>query len=108
VKHGHATHADDMKHWNGMDKKTAHAILNQVKIGMYFSTAKINEALYVTGDLDVHKIAPRSCQALRSDGLESCYVRSSSLEDEGIGGGFKWSVDWNRKRNSSEAGGIEK
>jgi hypothetical protein len=91
-----------------MDKGQAHALLNQVKLGMYVSQGKINEALYTTGDLDVHKIAPRPCQTLRSNGLESCYVRSSSLEDEGIGGGFKWSVDWNRKRNSSEAGGIEK
>lgn len=91
-----------------MDKGQAHALLNQVKLGMYVSQGKINEALYTTGDLDVYKIAPRSCQALRSDGPESCYVRSSSLEDAGIGGGFKWSVDWNRKRNSSEAGGIEK
>jgi len=91
-----------------MDKRQAHALLNQVKLGMYVSQGKINEALYTTGDLDVHKIAPRPCQALRSDGNESIYRRSSSLEDEGIGGGFKWSVDWNRKRNSSEAGGIEK
>jgi len=97
-----------MKHWNGMDKMTAHAILNQVKMGFHFSTAKINEALYETGDLDVQKIAPRPCQTLRSNGNESIYSRSSTLEDAGIGSGFKWSVDWNRKRNSSEAGGIEK
>jgi hypothetical protein len=91
-----------------MDRGQAHALLNQVKLGMYFSQAKINEALYVTGDLDVHKIAPAACRALRQDGLESCYVRSRSLEDEGIGSGFKWSVDWNRKRNSNEIGEIEK
>lgn len=91
-----------------MDKGQAHALLNQVKLGMYVSQAKINEALYTTGDLDVHKIAPRLSSPPRKDGLESCYVRSRSLEDEGIGGGFKWSVDWNRKRNSSEAGGAEK
>jgi hypothetical protein len=91
-----------------MDRGQAHALLNQLKLGMYVSQAKINEALYTTGDLDVHRIAPKACRPLRSDGLESCYVRSRSLEDEGIGGGFKWSVDWDRKRNSKEAGGIEK
>jgi hypothetical protein len=91
-----------------MDKGQAHALLNQVKLGMYVSQAKINEALYVTGDLDVQQIAPRACTALRKDGPQSCYVRSSTLEDEGIGGGFSWSMDWNRKRNSNEIGGIEK
>ena len=91
-----------------MDKGQAHALLNQVKLGMYVSQAKINEALYITGDLDVHKIAPRPCRALREDGFESCYVRSSSLEDEGIGGGFKWSVDWNQRRNSNEIERSEK
>ena len=84
-----------------MDKGQAHALLNQVKLGMYVSQAKINEALYVTGDLDVQQIAPRACSPLRKDGPQSCYVRSSSLEDEGVGGGFSWSMDWHRKRNSN-------
>ena len=91
-----------------MNLSTAHAILNQVKLGMYFSEEKINEALYTTGDLDVHKIAPRACRTLREDGLQSCYVRSRSLDDEGIGEGFKWSMDWNRKRNSNEIERTEK
>jgi len=91
-----------------MNLSTAHAILNQVKLGMHFSDAKINEALYTTGDLDVQKIAPRACRTLREDGLQSCYVRSSSLEDAGIGGGFKWSMDWDRKRNSNQAAGVKK
>jgi len=91
-----------------MNISTAHAILNQVKLGMHFSDAKINEALYTTGDLDVQQIAPRACRTLREDGLQSCYVRSSQMEDQGIGEGFKWSLDWNRKRNSSQVGGIEK
>jgi hypothetical protein len=91
-----------------MDKGQAHALLNQLKMGMYVSQGKINEALYTTGDLDVTKLAPKACSALRSDGPQSCYVRSSTLEDEGIGEGFKWSMDWNRKRNSSQVGGIEK
>ena len=91
-----------------MNISTAHAILNQVKLGMHFSDAKINEALYTTGDLDVQQIAPRACRTLREDGLQSCYVRSRSLDDEGIGEGFKWSMDWNRKRNSSQVEGIER
>ena len=91
-----------------MEKNTAHAILNQVKMGMYFSQGKINEALYTTGDLDVNKLSSTPCRTLRTDGPESCYVRSSSLEDAGVGGGFKWSLDWDRKRNSSQAEGDEK
>jgi hypothetical protein len=91
-----------------MDKGQAHALLNQLKLGMYVSQSRINEALYTTGDLDVNNFAPKACRPLRTDGLESCYVRSSSLEDEGIGGGFNWTMDWNRKRNSGEIGGIEK
>lgn len=91
-----------------MDKGQAHALLNQLKLGMYVSEGKINEALYITGDLDINKLAPKACRPLRTDGPQSCYVRSSSLEDEGIGGGFKWSMDWDRKRDSNQAGGIEK
>ena len=91
-----------------MNISTAHAILNQVKLGMHFSQGKINEALYVTGDLDITKLAPTSCRSLCTDGPQSCYVRSSSLENEGIGEGFKWSMDWNRKRNSNETEGVER
>jgi len=91
-----------------MDKGTAHAILNQVKLGMYFSKEKINEALFTTGDLDINQLTSTTCRPLRKDGPESCYVRSSSLEDEGIGGGFKWSVDWDRKRNSNEIEGVKR
>ena len=83
-----------------MDKGKAHAILNQVKLGMYFSQEKINEALYVTGDLDVFSIAPTTCRTLRKDGNESRFIRSRSLESAGIGEGFKWSMDWNRRRDS--------
>jgi len=86
----------------------AHALLNQLKLGMYVSEGKINEALYVTGDLDINKLAPAPCRTLRTDGPESCYVRSRTLEDEGIGEGFKWSMDWNRKRNSNENQRIER
>lgn len=91
-----------------MDKAQAHALLNQVKLGLYVSEGKINEALYTTGDLDVYKIAPKACRPLRIDGAQSCYVRSSTLEDEGIGEGFKWTVDWNRKRDSSQDSGDKK
>jgi hypothetical protein len=91
-----------------MDKGQAHALLNQLKLGMYVSQGKINEALYTTGDLDVNKLSSTPCRTLRTDGPQSCYVRSSSLEDAGVGGGFKWSLDWDRKRNSSEIEGAEK
>lgn len=91
-----------------MDKGQAHALLNQVKLGMYVSPTKINEALYVTGDLDVYRIAPKACRPLRSDGLESCYVRTSQMEYEEIEGGSYWTMDWNRKRNSKEIGGTGK
>jgi len=85
-----------------MDKGMAHAVLNQVKLGMYASDARINEALYHTGDLDIAKLAPKACQPLRSDGPQSCYVRSSSVESEGIGSGFNWSMDWHSKRSSGK------
>jgi len=89
-------------------KGEAHAILNQVKLGMYFSKEKINEALYTTGDLDVSQLTTKASGTLRTDGPQSCYVRSSSLEDAGVGIGFKWSVDWDRKRNSNEIEGVER
>jgi hypothetical protein len=91
-----------------MNKSMAHAILNQVKLGMYFSKEKINEALFTTGDLDINQLTPKACRTLREDGPQSCYVRSSSLESEGIGSGFKWSVDWNSKRSSNEVEGVER
>jgi len=91
-----------------MNKGMAHAILNQVKLGMHFSQGKINEALFATGDLDINQLTPKACRTLRTDGYESCYVRSRSLEDEGIGSGFKWSLDWNSKRNSNENKRIER
>ena len=91
-----------------MHKGEAHAILNQVKLGMYFSKEKINEALFTTGDLDINQLTPKASGTLRKDGNESCYVRSSSLESEGIGGGFKWSVDWNSKRSGSETQGVQR
>lgn len=91
-----------------MNISTAHAILNQVKLGMHFSQGKINEALYVTGDLDINKLSPTSCRTLRTDGLQSIYSRSSTLEDEGIGEGFKWSMDWDRKRDSSQVEGVKR
>ena len=90
-----------------MEKGQAHALLNQVKLGMYVSQSKINEALYTTGDLDINQLTPKTCRPLRTDGYESCYVRSRTLEDEGIGGGFSWSMDWHRKRNSNQIEGIK-
>lgn len=89
-----------------MNKGMAHAILNQVKLGMHFSQGKINEALFVTGDLDVKQLTPKAGGTLRNDGLESCYVRSSQMEYEEIEGRSYWSMDWNRKRNSNEIEGV--
>ena len=91
-----------------MTRYEAHALLNQTKLGMYVSKTKINEALYITGDLDVLSIAPTACRALREDGYESRYVRTRSLESAGIGEGFKWSMDWNSKRSGSKDKGIER
>ena len=91
-----------------MTKYEAHAILNQVKAGLYFSEGKINKSLFLTGDLDVLSIAPTACRALREDGYESRYVRTRSLESAGIGEGFKWSVDWNSRRSGSKDKGIER
>ena len=91
-----------------MEKNTAHAILNQVKLGMYFSQGKINEALYITGDLDINKLTSAPCGPLRTDGPQSCYVRSSQMEYEEIEGRSYWSMDWNRRRNSNEIEGIVK
>ncbi len=90
-----------------MDKGQAHAILNQVKLGMYFSQGKINEALYITGDLDINKLTPKACRPLRTDGNQSCYVRTREIEDSGIGEGFSWSMDWNSKRSGSKDKGVE-
>ena len=59
-----------------MTKYQAHALLNQIKLGMYASPSQINEALFVTGDLDVLNIAPKVDRPLLNYGLESCYVRS--------------------------------
>ena len=72
-----------------MDRGQAHALLNQVKLGMYVSQAKINEALYTTGDLDVQTIAPPSCRSI--------YSRSTDLGDC-----LSWTEEWNRKRNLIE------
>ena len=76
-----------------MDKGQAHALLNQVKMGMYFPESKINEALYVTGDFDVHKIAPKACKSIYSKSTE-------------LGTCLSFSEEWNRKRNAIE--GVDK
>jgi len=76
-----------------MNKSTAHAILNQVKLGMHFTEAQVLQALYVTGDLDIHTIAPRTCKSI--------YARSTDLGDC-----LSWSEDWKRKRNLIE--GVKK
>lgn len=76
-----------------MNKSTAHAILNQVKLGMHFTEAQVLQALYVTGDLDIQTIAPRTCKSI--------YARSTDLGDC-----LSWSEDWKRKRNLIE--GVKK
>ena len=93
-----------------MTNYEAHAILNSVKLGLfkYFTDKQITQALVVTGDLDVCKVAQRVDRTLREDGTESCYVRTSQMEYEEIEGRSYWSMDWNRRRNSSEIKGAGK
>jgi len=76
-----------------MEKRKAHALLNQVKLGMYVSQENINVALYMTGDLDIQTIAPKSCRSI--------YSRSTELDDC-----LSWSEDWKRKRNAIQ--GVKK
>jgi len=82
-----------------MTKDRAHEILDNYKSS---SLINIRQALIATGDLDVYEDPSRPSRALRQDGLESCYVRSRQIEGEGIGEGFKWTLDWHRKRNRTE------
>ena len=82
-----------------MDKQQAHEILDNYKSS---SLINIRNALIVTGDLDVHQDPTVPSRALRKDGAESCYVRSRTIEGEGIGEGFNWTLDWHRKRNRTE------
>lgn len=82
-----------------MNKQEAHKILDNYKSNSLIS---INRALIATGDLDVYQDPTRPSRALRQDGLESCYVRLREMQSAGIGEGFNWTMDWNRKRNRSE------
>ena len=82
-----------------MTKDRAHEILDNYKSS---SLINIRHALIATGDLDVHQDPTLPSRALRQDGLESCYVRTREMDGTGIGEGFKWTLDWNRKRNRSE------
>ena len=59
-----------------MTKYQAHALLNQHKLGMYVTPSQVNEALFITGDLDVHSIAPKVDQPLCRYGPESRYLRT--------------------------------
>ena len=43
-----------------MTKERAHKILDLRKLGFYFAQSVINEALYVTGDLNEQNNRPRS------------------------------------------------
>ena len=82
-----------------MTKDRAHEILDNYKSS---SLINIRHALIATGDLDVHQDSTVPSRALRQDGVESCYVRSRQIEGEGVGEGFKWTLDWHRKRNRTE------
>ena len=82
-----------------MNKQQAHEILDNYKSS---SRQQINEALLHTGDLDAFQDSTGTYRTLRKDGLESCYVRSRQIEGTGIGEGFKWTLDWHRKRNRTE------
>ena len=82
-----------------MNKDRAHEILDNYKSS---SLINIRHALIITGDLDVQEDPTRPSRALRQDGLESCYVRLREMQSAGIGEGFNWTMDWNRKRNRNE------
>ena len=82
-----------------MNKQQAHQILDNYKSNCL---KQINEALLHTGDLDAFQDSTGAYRTLRDYGNESCYVRSRQISDEGIGEGFKWTLDWHRKRNRSE------
>jgi len=84
-------------------KGEAHAILNQVKLGMYFSKEKINEALFATGDLDINQLTPKASGTLRKDGNESCYVRTREDESQGVGERPNWTLEWNRLRGQTSS-----
>lgn len=72
-----------------MDRGQVHALLNQVKLGMYVSQSKINEALYVTGDLNSD-----GCTLIVVQNRErSIYDRTKELHD-----GFSWLKEWNERR----------
>ena len=82
-----------------MNKDRAHEILDNYKSS---SLINIRHALIITGDLDVQEDPTRPSRALRQDGFESCYVRLREMQSAGIGEGFNWTMDWNRKRNRNE------
>jgi len=76
---GHATHVvvtTSLNLENQMNKYQAHSLLNQVKMNMYFSPSQVNEALFITGDLDVRNIAPTVDKPLCRYGPESRYLRT--------------------------------
>ena len=59
-----------------MTNYQAHALLNQQKLGMYVTPSQVNEALFITGDLDVRNIAPKVDRPLCQYGPESRYLRT--------------------------------
>ena len=85
-----------------MTKDQAHALLNQLKLGMPASTSKINEALFITGDLDVHRIAPKVSESLCRYGPESRYLRTGEASCFAAGEMRVRSMDWNSNGNQGE------
>jgi len=85
-----------------MTKYQAHALLNQIKLGMPASTSQINEALFTTGDLDVLSIAPKVDQPLCQYGPESRYLRTGQASCFATGEVRVRTLDRNSNGNQGE------
>lgn len=59
-----------------MTKQEAHLVLDKAKIDRLVPIKDINQALLTLGDLDVRSIDQRAYESLRTNGNESCYIRS--------------------------------
>ena len=65
-----------------MTKKEARKLLDKARHDHLVPIRLINQALILTGDIDVQKLDFESYQSLRHDGNESIYRRSRSLHGQ--------------------------